>query len=230
MFSHSGSQPSVHICQLQKDTAMPKSKPTDEVDDSMRVLASGTCNTLSESSRLTYPIGSLSNGEIYLRVQLRRSLLLAAVDLAAGHPQVLKNRPHGKSITSIFLNPLFRGKSVNMSAFLLAVLLQEKVLHPAVPDDPVHADVRCHRCRDHAVFHPYLTLTLLRAIVLGGGFSSTSTAGGNRISEDYILDALDLVSAWIIPDDDFADAVNAQARLMAGVNPEEFWGGHAITL
>ena len=32
----------------------------------------------------------------------------------------------------------------------------------------------------------------------------------------YLLDALEIVSAWGLPDDDLADAVNAQARLMAG--------------
>ena len=41
--------------------------------------------------------------------------------------------------------------------------------------------------------------------------------------EDYILDALELVSAWNLPDDELADAVNAQARLMAGIHPDEFW-------
>ena len=41
-------------------------------------------------------------------------------------------------------------------------------------------------------------------------------------TEDYILDALDMVSARDIPDEDLADAVNAQARLMAGMNTDEF--------
>ena len=40
--------------------------------------------------------------------------------------------------------------------------------------------------------------------------------------EDMLIEAIDLVSAWEIPDDQFADAVNAQARLMAGILPEEF--------
>ena len=39
---------------------------------------------------------------------------------------------------------------------------------------------------------------------------------------DYILDALEMVSAWNIPDGVLADAVNAQARLMAGINPDDF--------
>ena len=43
---------------------------------------------------------------------------------------------------------------------------------------------------------------------------------------DYIVDALEIVSAWDLPDEEFADAVNAQARLMAGVHPDDFWEEH----
>jgi hypothetical protein len=42
--------------------------------------------------------------------------------------------------------------------------------------------------------------------------------------EDYILDALDMVSARDIPDEDFAQAVNDKAKLMACIHPEERWG------
>jgi hypothetical protein len=38
-----------------------------------------------------------------------------------------------------------------------------------------------------------------------------------------IRDALEMLSAWDVPDEDFADAVKAQARLMAGVHPDDFW-------
>jgi len=35
--------------------------------------------------------------------------------------------------------------------------------------------------------------------------------------QDYILDALEIVSAWDLPDDEsYANAANQQARLMAG--------------
>jgi hypothetical protein len=39
--------------------------------------------------------------------------------------------------------------------------------------------------------------------------------------QNYYLDALEIVSSWDLPDEDFADAVNDQAMLMAGVNPDE---------
>ena len=48
--------------------------------------------------------------------------------------------------------------------------------------------------------------------------------------EDYIHEALGLVSAWDIPDEDFAQTVNDQARLMAGIHPNDLWEDHAITL
>ena len=39
---------------------------------------------------------------------------------------------------------------------------------------------------------------------------------------DYILDALEIVSAWDIPDEDFVRTVNDQAKLMAGIHPDDY--------
>ena len=38
--------------------------------------------------------------------------------------------------------------------------------------------------------------------------------------EDYIPEALDMVSAWDLPESEFTEAVNAQAQLMAGLGLE----------
>ena len=38
-----------------------------------------------------------------------------------------------------------------------------------------------------------------------------------QLINEYLLDAVATVSAWDVPEEDFADTVNAQARLMAGV-------------
>lgn len=38
--------------------------------------------------------------------------------------------------------------------------------------------------------------------------------------EDYINEALEIVAAWEVPAESFAEAVNAQARLMAGLDLE----------
>jgi hypothetical protein len=43
-----------------------------------------------------------------------------------------------------------------------------------------------------------------------------------QLIDEYLLDAVAVVSAWDeISDEDFADTVNAQVRLMAGVNPDD---------
>ena len=39
-------------------------------------------------------------------------------------------------------------------------------------------------------------------------------------SYNYVNEALDMVSAWDLPESEFADAVNAQAQLMAGLGLE----------
>ena len=39
--------------------------------------------------------------------------------------------------------------------------------------------------------------------------------------QDYILDALEIVSSWDLPEEDLADAVNQQALLMRGLNPDD---------
>jgi hypothetical protein len=39
---------------------------------------------------------------------------------------------------------------------------------------------------------------------------------------DYIIEALDIVSARNVPDEDLADAISEQTRLMAGVDHDEY--------
>ena len=38
--------------------------------------------------------------------------------------------------------------------------------------------------------------------------------------QDYLIDAIDTVMAWELPEEDFAVAVNQQARLLAGDLPD----------
>jgi hypothetical protein len=39
--------------------------------------------------------------------------------------------------------------------------------------------------------------------------------------EDYILEAIEIVGARDLPDEEFGQAVSDQARLMSGVNPDD---------
>lgn len=43
--------------------------------------------------------------------------------------------------------------------------------------------------------------------------------------QHFLIDAVNEVLAWDIPDEALADAVRAQTGLLAGINPEEFMEG-----
>ena len=72
----------------------------------------------------------MPDGEIYLRVHgntgggFFSQEWISLRDILTA----LKKRPDGRPITSILLNPLFRGRSANTPGFLMAVLLHEKVV------------------------------------------------------------------------------------------------------
>ena len=117
-------------------------------NDSMKVLATGTCDTLSGSSRLTYHIGSSPEGEVHLRVPSNTGGGLFSQEWVALEDilRALRKRPEGQTITSILLNLLFRGKSVNTPAFLLAVLLHEKLVRS------LQGKLRRHELMDTSAF------------------------------------------------------------------------------
>ena len=121
---------------------------SDELDDTMRVLSTGTCDTLSGSSRLTYHIGSLPDGEIYLRVHSNTGGGFFSQEWISLRDilTALKKRPDGKPITSILLNPLFKGRSANTPGFLMAVLLHEKVVRS------MQGKLRRHELMNPSVF------------------------------------------------------------------------------
>lgn len=111
-------------------------------------MATGTCDTLTGSSRLTYHIGRAPDGEIHLRVHSNTGGDFFSQEWVAFDAilQALKKRPEGKPITSILLHPLFRSKSVNKPAFLLAVLLHEKLVRS------LQGKLRRHELADPTVF------------------------------------------------------------------------------
>ena len=44
------------------------SKSEDPLDDSMTVVKTGTCDTITKKSKLTYQTGTLPDGEVYFRI------------------------------------------------------------------------------------------------------------------------------------------------------------------
>ena len=107
-------------------------KQEDPLDESMTVAKTGTCDTITKKSKLTYQIGTLPDGEVYVRIHKNSgngffsNEWIALADIR----KTLGKVPVGKPVTAFMLNDIFTGKSVNTPGFLIAVLLQEKLLVP----------------------------------------------------------------------------------------------------
>ena len=102
------------------------------VTPDIRILKIGSCESVSRKSTLTYHIGCTADGEIHLRIYANTAagffsqewLPLTSIN------QVLSKA--GGHFTSFALQSLFRGKSQNNTAFLLAVLQREGLVGRAI--------------------------------------------------------------------------------------------------
>mgnify|MGYP001554021018 FL=1 len=108
------------------------SKSEDPLDESMTVVRTASCDTLTKKSKLTYQIGTLPDGEVYFRIHKNSgngffsNEWISLADIR----KMLSKIPVGKPVTAIMLNDLFTGKSVNTPGFLIAVLAHEKLIIP----------------------------------------------------------------------------------------------------
>lgn len=93
----------------------------------MRILKLADCPTLSGRSTLTYHVGCNTTGDIRFRVTGNTGGGFFNADWIALETiqRLLEKLPPGKALTSQLFYPLFRGRSMNSPAFLLAVLKAE---------------------------------------------------------------------------------------------------------
>lgn len=108
----------------------PPSKAAPTTSPEIQPLKSPTCPTLSRKSKLTYELGqdpakafhyrivSCDGGGFFSPEWVAWTDIQAAIKKSVG------------PITSLCLRPLFKGKSVNTSGFLLAALVAEGLLEP----------------------------------------------------------------------------------------------------
>jgi len=116
--------------------------------ENIRVLKTDTCKSLSGKSKISYQVGCSSDKKILLRVtgntgggfSSNEWILLDAI------LQTFKKVPKDSPLTSIYLFPLFKGKSVNTPSFLMAVLLMENLV------EPLPKKIRCHKMKDPKPF------------------------------------------------------------------------------
>ena len=107
-------------------------KSEDPLDDSMTVARTATCETLTRKSKLTYQVGTLPDGEVYLRIHKNTGNGFFSNEWIALRDiqKTIGKIPAGKPVTAIVLGELFAGRSVNTPGFLLAALVEEKLLVP----------------------------------------------------------------------------------------------------
>jgi hypothetical protein len=116
------------------------SKTEDKLDASMHILKTDSCKTLSGKSTLGYQIGRTPDAEIHLRVHSNSGDGFFSPEWITWEDirRTLEKCPKGISVTSFVLQPPFRGKSVNIPAFLTAVLIRENVLCPLKGKQRLH--------------------------------------------------------------------------------------------
>ena len=112
----------------------------------LRILKTATCPTLSNKSTLTYHLGRDAKQELFLRVHANTGGGFFSREWVAWKAIQSVLEKHPKPFTAIALHPLFRGKSVNTPAFLLAVLKQEGLLRP------LEGKQRSHEVMDFKAF------------------------------------------------------------------------------
>ena len=102
-------------------------KAATETSPEIRVLKTATCPTLTGKAKLTYNIGCDTSGAVQFRLHANTGGGFFSDDWVplSAIQAVLDKSPSNKPITSFTLFPLFRGKSANTPAFLLAALKQE---------------------------------------------------------------------------------------------------------
>ncbi len=93
----------------------------------IRVLKLGKCDSFSGKSRLTYQLGSKTGNDAYIRIIGNSGTGFYSQEWVS-LDEIENICIKGKAITSWLLLPLFKCKSINTPAFLLAALHHEEVV------------------------------------------------------------------------------------------------------
>jgi hypothetical protein len=105
----------------------------------MRILKIASCPSVTKKSTLTYQIGCTPEGAIQLRIYANTAAGFFSQEWVPWPAIDEALAKGGGEFTSLVLQPLFHGKSMNNPAFLLAVLLSEGLVGPAPGKQ------RCHQ-------------------------------------------------------------------------------------
>jgi hypothetical protein len=114
--------------------------PTPASRVALRIIKKGICPSRSEKSTLTYAIACDPDKEIFFQVTSNSGGGFFSQEWVSftNIEKALAGGPDINRITSYCLGSLFKGKSVNTPAFLLAVLVAENLLKPLPKCKRVH--------------------------------------------------------------------------------------------
>ena len=104
------------------------SKSKDTID--MSILKTGSCQTVTGKSKLTYQLATDPDDRVHIRVHKNSGGGFFSDEWIALDDVLDVLAKVSAPITAISLHKLFKGKSVNTPGFLLAVLVQESLLRP----------------------------------------------------------------------------------------------------
>ena len=101
-----------------------------ESQSNMKVFKTATCKSTSGKSTLTYQIGALPDSTVYIRISKNSAAGFFNdewIKIDDIHKALTKSHK-GDSLTSFLLAGLFKGRSSNSPAFLMAALTHERLL------------------------------------------------------------------------------------------------------
>lgn len=100
---------------------------TSSTTNPIRVLKLGKCDSFSGKSRLAYQLGSKTGNDSFIRIIGNSGTGFYSQEWV-NFDEIENICIKGKAITSWLLFPLFKCKSINTPAFLLAALYHEEVV------------------------------------------------------------------------------------------------------
>ncbi|TXS90808.1 hypothetical protein FV139_17700 [Parahaliea maris] len=111
---------------------------------SARVIKKSSCPTISGKSEITYCLGTTEDDQLMIRIHENPGGGFFSDEwVSMAHIlSTLEASETDNGITSIALKSLFRGRSVNTPAFLMAALKAEGVI------EPIEGKQRCHQLGD----------------------------------------------------------------------------------
>jgi hypothetical protein len=114
----------------------------------IRLVKTATCPSLSEKSTLTYNVGRSTEGDIQFRVYDNTGTGFFSKEWVSlkAIQQALAKAADDKSITSLLLHPIYRGRSKNSPGFLLAAIKAEGLVRASTKKR------RCYEAVDDSVF------------------------------------------------------------------------------